>query len=448
MKKVVFLLLLTIVTFTLAANGKTDEGSVSSEGGQIQGDLDVYAFVGPIKMPYWDAVVEEFNSRYPDVNVNMVGNAKIHDQIRPMIVAGDPPDVYFNAGAGRITIEQMYTEDLALQLDSLLDEQNWEGTETLRDSILPYRMDVVEGHAYGIQLPFHLVGFFYHEPTFEKNGWTVPTNFDEFMAVSKKMVQDGVAPMTTTGVYPYYFEHFVIRAAVASAGGEQALLDWKELKPGFFTSDIFKNVIRKYEEVIDAGYLLKDSEALNHIESELEWINGNSAFVTSGTWIESEMSKDFPEGYREGIRFIPSFFIDSDQEMTVVPYGNASTAIFKDGGNVSAAKEFVKAMYSIAMSKKMTETTNILSNVPEANAEAHKSPAIQSALAWMDTQKQIAWPEGGYITKDVTKEIQSQLQALMVGGVTADEMCLAIEAKAEAVRNDPAVVFIEAFIPR
>jgi N-acetylglucosamine transport system substrate-binding protein len=253
--------------------------------------------------------------------------------------------------------------------------------------------------------------------------------------------------MTSTGKYPYYFEHFVLRGAVAAEGGAQALLDWKELKPGFFTSDVFKNVIKKYEWVVKNGYLLEGSEALNHVESQLEWINGNTAFVTSGTWIESEMSKDFPEGFKDGIRYLPSFFVDADSEMAVVPYGDASIAVFKDGGNTAAAKEFVKALYSEKMMMKMTEITNILSNVPSANQKAAKSPAIESALGWLNSLNQVAWPEGGYITQEITKDLQSLLQALMVGDETADSFCEKLEATAERIRKDSSVTFIDAYIP-
>jgi len=448
MKKTTTVLLAALILCGAAlgtwASGQKEEEK--AKGPAIKGNLEVYVFSGPIKKEFWDEAVAEFTARYPEVNVKLVAIAKIHDQVRPKIVAGDPPDLYFNAGAGRIMVEQLYEEKLALQLDDLLNEKNWEGTKRFRDTILSYRFNVLEGKTWGIQLPFHLIGFYYHEPSLKKLGITAPQDFPEFMEYGAKLHGQGVAPMVTTGIYPYYFTHFVMRGAVAAAGGKQAFIDWKELKPGFFTSSVFKDVIRKYEEVIKKGYLLKGSEGMNHTESQLQWIQDKAAFVTSGTWIESEMSKDFPAGYTEGIRFTPSFFVDKGVQRVISPYGDASMVIFK-GKNEAAAKEFLKALYSIKIMASMTELTNILSNVPEANAQAKKSPAIQSAMAWMDKLPQIAWPEGGYITAEVDNTLSAKLQALMTGQISTDELAAAVEASAEKVRNDKSVTFLKAYFP-
>ncbi len=438
--------LLLVASAALFASGTTETPSTTAGAG-LSGKLNVYAFVGPIKVEFWQDVIKEFNSRYPNVAVNLVANPKVHDQIRPRIVAGDPPEVYFNAGAGRITVDQLYNEGLILQLDDFLNGKNWAGTETLRDTILSYRFDVLDGKTWGIQLPFHLIGFFYNKDIFDKNGWTPPTNFEEFLAEAPKMMAKGIEPMVTTGVYPYYFTDFVLRGAVGAEGGRQAFIDWVELKPGFFTSDVFKNVIKKYQQVIDKGYLLAGSEGMNHIQSQQEWINGKAAFVPTGTWIESEMSKDFPPGFADGIRFLPSFFIDKGVKPIVTPYGNASVVIFK-GGNEAAGKEFVRALYSKKMMIRMTQLTNILSNEPAANAEAPKSPAIQSALDWMNKVQQISWPEGGYLSNEVRNTISSQLQALMTKQVTADQFCQNVEAAAEKVRNDKSVKFLKAYFPK
>lgn len=454
-----FFFLVSIVALSLLASsmlfasGRTETPSPSvtpSTSGAttaIAGKLDVYAFSGPIKAEFWQDVVTEFNSRYPNVSVHLVANPTVNSEIRPRIVAGNPPGVYFNAGAGRITVDQLYNEGLILQLDDLLNGKDWSGSATLRDTIASNALDVIDGKTWGIELPFQLVGFYYNKDVFDKNGWTVPTNFDEFLAVAPKMVAQGVAPMVTTGVYPYYFTDFVLREALAAEGGPQALIDWVELKPGFFTSPVFENVIKKYQTVIDKGYLLAGSEGMNHIQSEQEWINGKAAMVTSGTWIESEMAKDFPPGYTQGVRFVPSFFIDKGVKPVVSPYGSATVMIFKKG-NAPAAEEFVRTLFSKKMMIHMTELTNIMSNVPAANAEAKKSPAIQSALDWWNKAQRVPMPQGGYLTSDVNQALYAQLQALMTKQVTAEQLCQTVEAAAAKVRADKSVKFIKAYFPK
>jgi len=429
------------MTGALFAAGQGETGEASSSG-----SLDIFAFAGPIKEAFWQEAVTEYNSRSPEVTVSLTAGPKINDQVRINIAAGNAPDIYFSAGAGKITIPQMVAEDLILPLDELLAGPDWEGSKTLKDTLISGRVQKIDGITYGIEVPFHLVGFFYHEPTFTANGWDVPADFDEFMQLAPEIQASGMAPMVTTGVYPYYFEEFVMRGAVASAGGPQALLDWANLKPGFFTSDVFRGVVEKYEWTIKNGYQMPETPGLNHTASQTEWVHSKAALIPCGTWIESEMKNDFPEGFADGIRFLPSFFIDKGKDMVVTPYGNAPVTILR-GDSEKEAMDFVRALYSPEVMAKMTEITNILTNVTEANAISKKSPAITSAVNWNENAESLNWPVGGYATQDITKTLQGNLQGLMSGQITADELCRNMEKAAEKVRSDKTITYFDAYIP-
>lgn len=423
-------------------------GMLYSEGQQEAeiDPLDVYVFSGPIVKEFWEASIDEYTGRYPDQGTELVAIPKVSDMVRTRLASGDPPDLYFSAGAGRLTVAQLVAEDLLLPLDSLLNEKDWNGDASFGDSIMPGRLKVLDGKTWGIQVPFHLVGFFYHEPTFREHGWDVPSNFAEFQELAPKIKEAGMAPMVTTGIHTYYFEQFVLRGAVASGGGAQALLDWKNHKPGFFTSDLFRTAVEKLEWLVENGYMMDGAAGMNHTISQSEWIHGKAAFLPCGTWLESEMKNDFPEGWADGIRFVPSFFIDEGKEMVLTPYGDAAITIMK-GANEEAAGEYLKALFSPEVMSQMTEMTNILSNVPKANDIAEKSPAIESAIAWSEELKSLPWPEGGYASQDVYAVIDAQLQGMLNGRVTAEELCQAAEKAAEQVRQDDSVVFFEAYFP-
>lgn len=253
--------------------------------------------------------------------------------------------------------------------------------------------------------------------------------------------------MVTTGVYTYYFDQHVLRSSVAAEGGPQALLDWKNLEPGFFRSDPFRKVIERYEWVVDNGYLLKGSEGLNHIASQSEWVHGKAAFVPTGTWLEAEMANDFPEGFAEGIRYTPSFFIGEGVSPVVHPLGGAAMVVFK-GDEEDLGIEFLRALYSTDVIKRMTDLTNILSVVPEANAASTKSPAVASAVAWSERASVVTWPVGGYAAQDVTQDLGAKLQGLMTGQVSSQELVESLESVAEKVRNAPDNVYFDAYFPQ
>ena len=431
---------LTILIPGLWANGDGESGE------QGERTLEVFVFSGPIKEAFWNEVTAAFNARYPGVKVELTAIPTVNDQVRPRIAAGDPPDVYFVAGANKIPLEQLVAEDLIVPLNGLLEGETWDKDGVFAESLAPGNVQFFDSVPYGIVLPKHVAGFWYHEPTFEANGWEVPTNFAEFQELCPQIAAAGMAPMVTTGIYSYYFERFVMRSSVASEGGRQALLDWKNLEPGFFLSDPFRSVLERYEWVIDNGYLLKGSEGMNHVASQSEWVHGKAAFVPTGTWLEAEMKNDFPEGFAEGIRFAPSFFIGEDKTPVVYPHGDASMTIF-DGPNKDLAIEFLRVLYSPEVIAKMTEMTNILSIVPEANAASQKSAAVASAVAWSERAPVVPWPVGGYGSQDVSKDLTAKLQGLMTGQVGTAEICESLEAVAESVRSDADSVFFEAYFP-
>lgn len=418
-------------------------GQTESSSNEV---LEIAVFAGPIRTEFWQVAIGEFKTRFPDVEVKLTAGPKVSDQVRINIATGDTPDVYFSAGAGKISVEQLVTEGLIIPLNDLLESTEWNGNGTLGDSLIPGRIQKLNGSIYGIEVPFHLAGFFYHEPTFKKHGWEIPNNFNEFMELAPRIAATGISPMVTTGIYPYYFEHFVMRNSVISEGGLQAALDWVNLEPGFFVSDVFKGVVEKLEWIVQNGYLMDESIGLNHTASQSEWIHGKAAFIPCGTWLESEMKNDFPEGFSDGIRFMPSFLIDPGSSFRVVYYGNAPITVFK-GNNETMAKEFIKALYSPQVMSQLTAITNIMTNVPAANDISPKSPAINSAIDWLNKHESTGWPVGGYSTQDVTKVIQGNLQALMSGELTSDEFCKNVEAVAENVRNDASISYFEAYIP-
>ncbi|MCG8452903.1 MAG: extracellular solute-binding protein [Spirochaetales bacterium] len=433
-------LALAVAIPNLWANG---ESEAQDEGPRT---LEVFVFAGPIKEAFWQEVIAEFNTKYPEVEVELTAIPKINDQVRPRIAASDPPDVYFVAGANNIPVDQLVAEDLIVSLQPLLDAEVWEGGSNFADSLAPGNVKYFDGTPYSIVLPKHIVGFWYHEPTFQAKGWDVPKNFADFQALCPEIEAAGMAPMVTTGIYPYYFKDFVLKSSVASAAGRQALLDWKNLKPGFFTSEAFRSVLERYQWVIENDYLLKGSEGMNHVASQSEWVHGKAAFVPTGTWLEAEMKNDFPEGFAEGIRFTPSFFIGENDPQVVHPLGAASMTVF-DTPEQDLSLEFLRTLYSKDVIKKMTEITNILSIVPAANSVSQKSAAVSSAVDFYDSLEVVTWPVGGYGSQDVDRELAAKLQGLMTGQITAEEICEALEAKAAEVRNDPDAIFFEAYFP-
>ncbi len=81
--------------------GETEEGT-SEEGtsGGISGDLEIQYFVGGYGDAWWKAVIADFKTAYPDVNVIEHAGPNINTEMNTRWISNDPPDVVYIDGAG------------------------------------------------------------------------------------------------------------------------------------------------------------------------------------------------------------------------------------------------------------------------------------------------------------------------------------------------------------
>lgn len=59
------------------------------------------------------------------------------------------------------------------------------------------------------------------------------------------------------------------------------------------------------EEMRDAGYIDKNSLAMDHIQSQIDFIGNKDAFVPSGSWLEGEMEGQWPQDFQLSPMYAP-----------------------------------------------------------------------------------------------------------------------------------------------
>lgn len=67
--------------------------------------LKLALFEGGYGMDCWNETVEAFKKYYPDVTIEVQHNPQIADVIRPQMIAGDYPDIYYSNGDS----DELYT---------------------------------------------------------------------------------------------------------------------------------------------------------------------------------------------------------------------------------------------------------------------------------------------------------------------------------------------------
>ena len=290
-----------------------------------------------------------------------------------------------------------------------------------------------DGKIYQAPYIFNTWGMWYNEKMLEDNGIEVPTGFDTFVEAGKKLKDKGIADLCYTGVYANYLVRGTLLAGVASEGGQQVIDDIYDLKEGVFKTDAFKHAVEKVKKLADEGLVMDGCVALNHTESQMEWLKGSAAFIPNGLWLESEMKDDIPSGFQ--MRFLPSVLQDEGEKMVLLPdsFGFAVSANTK---NPDAVKAFLQYLYRDEAAKRFVELTNTPCVYNVDVSSLNISEAIKSVQNYLtDPNVTFIAKKASDITPEVETELQNCLNSLIQGKLTVDELCDRVEQAAKLARE-------------
>jgi N-acetylglucosamine transport system substrate-binding protein len=380
-----------------------------------------------------------FAKKHPKVKLNLTNTQKIKTEQQPKF-STTPADLINNSGADLIAIDTLVNDGALTDLKPLLDAPTWEGTGTVRDSLLPGTVDdgTYNGTFYVLNYAYTVFGVWYNQALFDSKGWTVPKTFDEFFTLAPKIKAAGIAPWTFAGKYPYY-SRWAIRSWIWKAGGKQAMVDIDNLKPGAWKTDAVTSAVSAVEKLVKDKDTLTGSDTLSHTESQQAWLDGKAAMIPVGTWVTNEMAKTIPAGFQAKIANFWSVG-SSDKAPDAVYAGSGEGWICaKKAKNPAAAMEYLRAMLSVEGSQKFAELTSSLSS-RKGSGDKATAPSLKSANEIMSkaTGDLISFKSPDYYA-DFDKAEQNAIGELMAGRSTAAKFQDTMEQAAAKIAADSAI---------
>ncbi|AVR01147.1 sugar ABC transporter substrate-binding protein [Oceanobacillus iheyensis] len=431
-----------LIAFTVACSNDEDAGgeadsdgndSGSSEGG-ISGDLELQYFVGGYGDSWWKEVIAGFKEEYPDVNVIEHAGPNINEEMRSRWVSNDPPDVVYIDGAGS-SEAQMVEDGQLMNLSDWLQDIELENGDKLVDSFIvePANYD---GDVYTLPLVFDTWGTWYDKAKFEDKGYEVPADFESLMSSMEEIKEsEGIDPFVTSGQHPYYFLRGALYPAFGAAGGEELLTDVIQGAEGAWTSEPVLEIMKRVERMADEGMFDSGLGALNHTQSQMNFLLGDNAFIPVGFWLPNEMKNDIPEGYEFG--FIPSPMQAPDETYAIVP-DLRPLAIAENAENPEAAKAFVEFAFTREYAMSFSEHTGAIMNLTEVDlTQSDKVPAyLTEANAMINDPEQVQiYNKPHPMSADLETPVGNALMSLMLGNSTAEEFVEEAEKAAAEYRS-------------
>ncbi|WP_202915264.1 ABC transporter substrate-binding protein [Paenibacillus paridis] len=396
---------------------ETKTPDAGNEPAKLTGDFEIQYFVGGYGDKWWKKVIADFQAANPDLKIKESSGPKINDQNRPRWIGGNPPDFVYIDGPvlnDRQMVEDGQLEDLT---DWLKDAKNVDGD--LITDILAQPAQQFDGKVYNIPLVLNSWGVFWNKALFKEKGWSEPTDFASFLAVSDKIKADGITPFIHTGKYPYYINGSILYPAIVSANNNDytILQDMAANKVEAFESPAVLAALNKIVELRDKGFIDKASIQINHTDSQMLFLQNKDAFIPNGLWLPNEMAKDIPAGFDFG--FIPSVTQEAGGKV-VANTSTSTVAIAKNGKNKEAAKAFLQFIFSKAQASQWAELSGAPSNI-KGDISASNAPSfVKDAAKYLTDPNTIVIPTITY-NADVDKAMMDATDALTISTITPEE---------------------------
>jgi N-acetylglucosamine transport system substrate-binding protein len=418
-------------TGTSTASSPAAGGAVSETnpfGVKSPSTVDAVIFNGGYGIDYAEFAGKQVGAKQSGVTVKVTPVTKVAQTLQPRFVAGDPPDVIDNSGAGEIGINTI--RDQLAELNDVIEAKNYEGT-VIKDTLYPGVTEpgTFDGKFIVLNYALTVYAIWYSASLFEENGWTVPKTYEEMLSLGEEAKGKGKYLLGWGKEAATYYQTMAISSAIKE-GGDEVRLALENLKPGCWSLPPVQDVFNGLKKIIDAGYVKPGGAGTVFTASQAQWSNAEQFLIQpSGGWIENEMKDQTKSGFK--MTGAPEPVVSSNPAM---PYEALhSTAgepyiVPSQGKNVAGGKEFLRAMLSqeaaVNFAKTKLASTIVKGTVPP---DGFGSTALQSQIqmleaagtnvfSWnfvllygMNTDQLVVWNTflaGGSSVAELTKDLQ------------------------------------------
>lgn len=361
---------------TDSAEAATETSSTANT--DISGELNlIHYLTEDNKIAALDELVSGFESEYPNVTVNTEAMSMDNytDVIKLRFSTNEAPDIIFGQPKSNTDlIDNGLIMDLSGEdFTSRLSESS-KACVTYNDGV------------YGIPLDQMANVVFYNKDIFEKEGIEIPTTYDEFISVCKKLSDDGIVPCAAG-----YTDDIAIGANFYTiyygAKWAQAENNAQELMDGASFSDYpgYSEALDEWREIMK--YQNTDCKSIDTARAEQMFANGDTAMIIIGTWGLGSILGYNPDGNFGGFMY-PS---ENTADENAVPVNiDDCWMISQDTQNKDAALAFLEYATRPDVNAKWCGTASQLSALDGVECDSLPAPA-QDIANEIATKKTTAW---------------------------------------------------------
>jgi N-acetylglucosamine transport system substrate-binding protein len=398
-------------------------------------------FEGGFGRSYIDNAADIFRALHPENSMTVEGIQRVQEVLQPRFIAGNPPDVIDNSGAGNIPLDALVADDQLADLTPLMNAPALDSPGmTFAETLFPGSQDVgvYDGRQLVLNIAFTVSGVWHSDTLFQEKGWTYPQTWDEMLALSETIKSEGTSPWTYQGRFPQYMVFGVLMPLIYKVGGIETLKTLDNLEDGAWQSDEVLQAVTMIHQLAANDYILPGTEGLTHTESQAEWLQGNAVFIPCGTWLENEMRTLTPEGFNMVIKPVPG--PTAEDYSSILAWPGEPYIVPKNAANVIGGMEFMRCMLSKANAQFFAQEISAIMPVFGGSEGIELSSALQSAL---DAAEAAGDGLFNYFYKDwytdLTNAARDAMGELLTNRITPEQFAERVQQAADTVKADSSI---------
>jgi len=160
-----------------------------------------------------------------------------------------------------------------------------------------------DGKLYGLARNTDVMGFYYNSKMFTDNGWTVPTTYNDLLALADTINAAGIIPVSMDGgdKWPLYIYITDLMQKIDGTGVMQKTHDAIANKD--FSDPTFKQAAELLKAAADKKLFQTGFETTDYGTAKNLFTNGQSAMFYMGSWeMSMATSQDIPAEVRDNIK--------------------------------------------------------------------------------------------------------------------------------------------------
>ncbi|WP_128102099.1 ABC transporter substrate-binding protein [Paenibacillus sp. DCT19] len=427
-KKVATVVLASLLTISLTACGAGDSSTGSSTGGDNKAKVTLELAISKSSQDsafIQQDILDEFEKQTNvKVNLQLIPAEQTTTVLQTKLAVDETPDIIQYNLASAVT-------DLNLERNfEILDDEPWASRIVNKDVLS------AGGHIYSFHVSQDtgMQGVVYNKQIFEELGLTIPTNYEQFLAVCEKIKASGITP-----VFMPYKDAWAANIWPAAAFADFVAKN----EPTFFDdlnsnkkkwSDVpeFKTFLEQQYEVYTKGYTNTDVLSDSYDMAVGKFLNKEVAMMFMGDWLIEGVAEQDPS-MELGVFPIPS---TEEASLGASPLGG-QLFIPKKSKHLEEAKQFLDFIASKDVAQRIVDSKGYVSNfndVTTPELPAYKQDIVDNYI----TPKKTVLTTDAFMLVD-RSELYRLLQDQFAGGLTPEEVLKSWDEKFSQLMQDKGV---------